>query len=112
MAQKANIQIDQRADFIAQREISSYYNMTGYSLRDVTVTAQIRKHWESVNFYEFEIIIVDEDKGYFIIAMPHELTATIEPGRYQFDVKLTHNDTNSVYRLVEGIAYVNPAITR
>lgn len=112
MAQKAHIQIEQGTDFSAQIEISSYYNLTGYNLTDVSVTAQLRKHWESVNVYNFEIYVTDANSGYFIIAMPNELTSTIEPGRYMYDIVLTHNNSNLKYRLVEGIAHVLPGITR
>lgn len=111
MAQRAYLQMDQGTDFSAELEIVSYYNMKSYNLSDATVTAQMRKSWQSTIAYDFEVFITDVN-GIILLAMPHELTSTIEAGRYVYDVVVTHANNNQRYRIIEGIMTCNPGVTR
>lgn len=102
MASKINITIDQGATF------SKTYEFVSNTLVLTTANAVIRKHYTSTNAIAFA---VEVDGANVTISMSANVTANIVPGRYMYDVRSTDN-SNSVIRVVEGIATITPAMTR
>jgi hypothetical protein len=109
MAIKSNIIIDQGTDYeltvnVADAE-NGIINLTGF-----TGKAQIRKYYTSSNKYNFNVSI-SANTGEVTLAMTAANTANIAAGRYVYDCVLTSN-TNIVTRIVEGIATINPRVTK
>lgn len=113
MAAKANIIIDQGADFstiiTASDDVGNPVNLTGY-----TGVAHVRKNYASNLFYEF---IVDfpspATQGQVRLRMSRDYTDSIPPGRYVYDVEITSPaPLDERTRLVEGIVTVTPSVTR
>ena len=109
MAIKANLQIDQGADFSTEIDVlddnGDIVNLTGYS-----GAAQMRKHYTSSASTNF-IVAVNASGGTVTLSMNAATSATVTPGRYVYDCELT-SAGNTVSRLVEGIVTVTPQVTR
>jgi hypothetical protein len=110
MAVKANILIDQGADFSTVLYVSDKndvaMDVTGYSF-----SAQARKHYTSNTSYSFTIAITDAESGEVTMSMGANTTANIAGGRYVYDCEMT-DISNTITRLVEGIMTVKPQVTR
>jgi len=110
MAAKANIIIDQGADFSSTITVTDLdgdiVDLTGY-----TGAGQIRKHYTSETAVDLTIgFSQDRSDGILTIALDSATTASMEAGRYVYDVEITTN--GNVTRLAEGIATVTPQVTR
>jgi hypothetical protein len=109
MAIKANLQIDQGADFSTEIDVlddnGDVVNLTGYS-----GAAQMRKHYTSSTSTNFTVA-VNALAGTVTLSMNAVTSANVTPGRYVYDCELT-SSSNVVSRLVEGIVTVTPQVTR
>lgn len=109
MASKANIVIDQGANFYTTVSLTDTedgaVDLTGY-----TAAGQIRKHYTSLTAVDFDITI-DVQLGTLILTLSSQTTNSMQPGRYVYDVEMT-SSTGVVSRVVEGIATVTPSVTR
>lgn len=109
MAIKANLIIDQGADFITTITVTNTEDAP-LSLLDYTGQAQIRKHYTSSTAYSFTVN-ANNANGAIVLSMPSTLTATIPAGRYVYDCELTNTTNGKISRLVEGIVTVTPQVT-
>jgi hypothetical protein len=109
MAIKANLQIDQGANFSTEIDVlddnGDVVNLTGYS-----GAAQMRKHYTSSTATNFTVA-VNALAGTVTLSMNAVTSANVTPGRYVYDCELT-SSSNVVSRLVEGIVTVTPQVTR
>jgi hypothetical protein len=111
MAIKANIVIDQGADFSSTITVTDAagdaVDLTGY-----TGSGQIRKHYTSNTATNFSVSFGSpRTSGTITLALSRDVTSAIESGRYVYDVEIT-SGANTRSRLVEGIATVTPEVTR
>lgn len=107
MALKRHISIDQGSTF---SETISAKNANGV---DITVTgyssnAQLRKYYSTNTYISFNTTV---NTNTVTISLTALQTANIIAGRYLYDVVVT-SPSNTVTRIVEGIATINPSITR
>jgi len=109
MAIKANIIIDQGADFSATIDVTDV-DGDPFDLTNYTVAAQMRKNYASTTATTFATT-ENGQLGQITLALGNVVTADIEPGRYLYDVEIT-SQTSEVTRVVEGIVTVTPGITR
>ena len=111
MASISNIFIDQAATFTTTRTIN---DSTGSAL-DLTnfpAIAQIRKSPSSSTSTAFTVAFVSpRTTGQITISLTDTQTTALEAGRYNYDVLIT-SGTNVKTRVVEGIATVNPSVSR
>lgn len=109
MAIKANIVIDQGADFSAAVDLvdvdGNVFNLTGYS-----IASQMRKNYNSSAAVTFNASH-NGTGGQIQLFLNNSSTATIEPGRYLYDVEIT-SPGGVKTRVVEGIVTVTPGMTR
>lgn len=110
MAIKANIIIDQGADFFTELDVTDD-DGTPIDLSDYTGVAQLRKHYTSLTYFSFSVNI-NGVVGKVALSMTANTTDTITPGRYVYDCELTDTTNNKRTRIVEGIATVTPQVTR
>jgi hypothetical protein len=111
MSVKANIVIDQGADFSSTITVTDAagdaVDLTGY-----TGSGQIRKHYTSNTATNFSVSFGSpRTSGTITLALSRDVTSAIESGRYVYDVEIT-SSANTRSRLVEGIATVTPEVTR
>ena len=109
MAIKANLVIDQGSTFTATIDLTdaggAVFNLTNY-----TVAAQMRKNYTSSTATNF-VTSHTGATGKINLSLIQSTTATLEPGRYLYDVEIT-SAGGVVTRVVEGIVTVTPGITR
>ena len=111
MAVKANIVIDQGADFSSTITVTDSagdaLDLTGY-----TGSGQIRKHYTSNTATDFTISFSSpRTSGAITLSLSRDVTSAMDAGRYVYDVEIT-SSANTRSRLVEGIATVTPEVTR
>ncbi len=111
MAIKANITVEQGADFSTHINITDN-NGVAVDLTGYTGASQMRKHWTSSTSYPFTVAFASPTtSGVVTLSMTAAETSAIPPGRYNYDVELT-SSANSVSRIIEGLVTVSPEITR
>jgi len=110
LAIKANILIDQGADFETSINVTDdngdIIDLTGY-----TGSAQMRKYYTSSTSYPF-IVTISAAEGKVTLSMPASNSAVISSGRFVYDCEIVYTSSNVVSRLVEGIATITPQVTR
>lgn len=111
MATISNLFIDQNADFTTTVTINdntgSALDLTGY-----TALAMIRKTYQSTTATTFTSTFVSpRTTGQITISLTDTQTAALEAGRYVYDLVITDASGNKT-RVVEGIATVNPSVSR
>jgi len=110
MAAKANLVIDQGADFsttITVEDAGAAVDLTGY-----TANGHIRKHYSSSTAYPITCTFnAPRSEGKITLAVGRTVSSNMEAGRYVYDVEIT-SSANTRSRLVEGIVTVTPEVTR
>jgi len=107
MATKANLNIDQGSTF------STVISLTDDSgnpldLTAYTAQAEMRTSYASINSISFSTNLYN---GTITLSLNAATTSTLTRSRYVYDVFLTDN-SNTITRVLEGVAYVDPAVTR
>ncbi len=124
MAIKANISIDQGADFTANIDVKASDGST-FNLQNYTARAQMRKNYTTDSVTAQFIATHNDGGGIITLRLPssnvvNEVggvtqvgTNHIEPGRYLYDVEIS-SDANPpvVTRVVQGTVTVSGGITR
>jgi hypothetical protein len=112
MAEYVELYIDQGAEFNTTIAISDDLTNVPGNLSNITVTGQIRKSLLSLNAYSsFVCNVVNASNGEMTISLDSANTANLKPGSYFYDIKLTDRFQAST-RLIEGVVFVTPGITR
>ncbi len=107
MARQQNISFDQGSDVSIEVTVTDV-NGDVVDLSGYTANAALRKHYLSANGFGFET--ETGDNGLLTLSMNHVVSANIEAGRYVYDVTITGQSSNLVWRVVEGIATVRPGV--
>ncbi len=112
MAEYVELYIDQGAEFSTTISINDEQTNIPGNLTNIVVTGQIRKSLLSVNAYaSFTCSVTNPANGEILISMTSANTANMKPGNYFYDIRLG-GASNSFSRLIEGVLFVTPGITR
>ena len=109
MATKVNLVVDQGADFTTTITLTNDDGST-FDLTDYSGASQIRKHYTSSNATSMSITL-NGNSGIVTMTMNNSVTAAMSSGRYVYDLVIT-DSSGSKTRVVEGIATVNPSVSR
>ena len=114
MATVQNIVINQNADyskqFTAKDDTGTVIDLTGK-----TVSAKLRKPYGSSTATAFTVATVSATAGTYTLALTDAQNAygTLDRGRYVYDVITTLDASpNTITRIQQGIATVDPSVTR
>lgn len=111
MATLANIFIDQGATFSTTVTVTDV-DQSALDLTNYSVEAQIRKTYESLTSVSFTTTIsASPTTGLIDLELTPTQTAALEPGRYVYDLVITSAGGIKT-RVIEGIATVNPSVSR
>jgi hypothetical protein len=106
-----DIIIDQGSDFSIQVQVEqddSYVNLATHSAR-----AQLRPTPTSNTLTAtFTCTITDAANGVIKVDLTYATTANISAGKYYYDLELVNTSSNTVSRLLQGVARVTPEVTR
>jgi hypothetical protein len=100
MAAVFNLFIDQGADFIQDFEVEG-------DLAGSTITGKLRKNYLSTNGVPFTCT-ANLDTSTIRLELNYSETANLAAGHYVYDVNIHYTGPNTIQRVVEGIAIVNP----
>lgn len=117
MAQYEDLSIDQGSDVAIELRLAnpdqSKKNLAGYS-----VSAQMRRtvNTSDSDAISFTSIVADPaSDGIVSLTLTNTQTDALTPGRYFYDVEISHTDSSSatiIERILEGQIEVTPSITR
>jgi hypothetical protein len=108
MATKANLVIDQGADFLTTITLTDDDGVA-IDLSNYTGAGQIRKYYTSSNAVDFNVTA--DEFGVVTISLSSNTSNSMEHGRYVYDIELT-DQANQVSRIMEGLVTVTPGVTR
>lgn len=112
MAEYVELYIDQGTDFSTVIYINDDNSNIPQDLTNYTVSSMLKKSLVSVSATDsFVCSVSNPSAGEITIGMSASNTANIPAGTYFYDVKLTSN-TLSKSKLIEGVVFVSPTITR
>ena len=113
MAEYVELYIDQGSDFSTTVSLNDDstnlpQNVTGY-----VVTSSLRRSLLSPNAAANLVCsIYDASNGEFLITMSSSATANLRAGSYLFDVKVYDTNSMTSSRLIEGVMFVTPSVTK
>ena len=111
MATISNLFIDQDADFTTTVTVNDSAG-AALDLTNYTALGMIRKTYQSSTATTFTSAFVSpRTTGQITISLTDTQTAALESGRYVYDLVITDASGNKT-RVVEGIATVNPSVSR
>ena len=110
MAAFSEIVIEQGATFNTTINVEDAYN-NPVDLLDYTASSQMRKSYYSSTSYALTAEITDVAQGEITLSMTAANTSSLTPGRYVYDL-IIEDTSNTITRVVEGIATVLPSVTR
>lgn len=109
MAQYEELYIDQGSTFQYKVTLSNplggAFDLTSYDAR-----AQLRRSYKSSSAVDFTISYPDRAGGEIQLYLTDEATKSLKSGHYVFDV-IIESSGNEIYRVIEGIALVDPGVS-
>jgi len=113
MSEYVELYMDQGADFSITIQINSEDNNLAQNLIGYVVTSQLRKSIISISpVANLVCTIPQANSGEVFIELDAGNTANIPAGTYFFDVKVNDTRAGLKSRLIEGVIFVTPSITR
>ena len=114
MAEYVELFIDAGADFFTTIELNDDNTNIPQNVSTYTVTSSLRRSLLSANASaNLVCTITDSANGEITMVMSASNTANLRPGQYFFDVKVYDSSSSYPYsRLIEGVIFVTPSITR
>ena len=109
MANKANLVIDQGADFSVTITLTDQYN-NAIDLTNFTGTSQLRKTYSSINSMSFGVSLNAAGSA-VTLTLNSASTSVISPGRYVYDVEII-SPLGAYQRIIEGLVTVTPGVTK
>ena len=110
MAIYADLFVDQGSYFTTTVEVSTL-GVFGVDLSEYSARGTIKKAYSSSSFISFDIDIPLPENGQVEISLSSDVTASMKPGRYVYDVEIIETATNKVTRVVEGQLEVMPGVS-
>jgi hypothetical protein len=113
MAAIANLLIDQGTTFSSTITVyntdDTLFDLTGY-----TGASQIRKSYSSSSASATFTVSFASDRttGELTLSLTAAQTASLDEGRYVYDVEVTKTSDSSVTRVIQGIVTVSPNVTK
>lgn len=111
MATYANLFVDQGSDFQTSVELE---NSNGEPLDTelLTFDGSIARTAVSETTFNFEIIKSLTEDGVITLRLSREITESMRPGRYIYDIVATDSGFDNRFKVLQGILEVIPQVTR
>ena len=111
MAKKIDIYVDQGSDFTATFPPVTDNNGETLDLTDFTAKCMIRRSYATV--YAVELTVDDSrfSEGVITITMTNGETSGLVPTRWVYDITIQDPINNTVVKVFEGLATVNPGVS-
>ena len=113
MAEYVELYIDQGSDFSTTVTLNDDNTNLPQNVVGYVVTSSLRRSLLSPNASaNLTCTLYDAPNGEFLITMTGGQTANLRAGSYLFDVKVYDTQTQTSSRLIEGVMFVTPSVTR
>jgi len=113
MAEYVELYIDQGSDFSTTVNLNDDNTNLPQNVYGYVVTSSLRRSLLSPNTSaNLTCTVYDASNGEFLITMTAGQTANLRSGSYLFDVKVRDTLSSTTSRLIEGVIFVAPSITR
>ena len=113
MAEYVELYIDQGSDFSTTVNLNDDSTNLPQNVYGYVVTSSLRRSLLSPNASaNLTCTVYDAPNGEFLITMTAGQTANLRSGSYLFDVKVTDTLGAVTSRLVEGVIFVTPSVTK
>ena len=108
MTTRANIYVDQGTDFSTFLNLSTEVGI--YDITSQQFECDVRKVFSSSSVFSPTFVIEPGgESGVVEMQIPSEVTANVEPGKYQYDVVMLNGNTKE--KILEGLMFILPTIT-
>jgi hypothetical protein len=108
MTTRANIYVDQGTDFSTFLNLSTEVGI--YDITSQQFECDVRKVFSSSSVFSPTFVIEPGgETGVVEMQIPSEVTANVEPGKYQYDVVMLNGNTKE--KILEGLMFILPTIT-
>lgn len=105
-----DLYLEQGEDFSVDIELDSL-NGSPYDISTYSAKSQVKKsHWSANTAASFATAI--SNTNVLTISMTAANTQNVASGRYVYDVFLTNSTANTRSKILEGILFVDPSVTR
>jgi hypothetical protein len=111
MASYYNLFVDQGADFSTFITIQGS-DLSPLDLTNVNLKGQIRKSYGSSTAYDFVIVKTDVTAGQIQIKITADISESLAPGRYVYDVYAEDTVADTRFKVIEGILEIVPSVTK
>lgn len=113
MSEYVELYMDQGTDFSTTIQLNSEDNNLAQNLDGYIVTSSIRKSMLSINATANLVCTIPQaNTGEIFVELDAGNTANIPAGTYFFDVRVDDTLAGLKSRLIEGVIFVTPSITR
>ena len=113
MAEYVELYIDQGSDFSTTITINDDNTNLPQNLTGYIVTSSLRRSLISANASSnLTCSVYDAGNGEILVSMTSSNTAILRPGPYFFDIKTYDSLGATTSRLIEGMLFVTPSITK
>lgn len=86
-------------------------NKTPLNLTQYTIKGQLRKNYTSLEFVDFEIIILNATTGKILLTLADDVTDLLIFPKYVYDVEII-SPVGITTRILEGSLTISPNVTR
>lgn len=112
MTTVANLYVDQGVDFLISLELETD-DGEEFSISGQSFFCQARKMYSSVVTFEAELEVVSNgDTNKLNLYISPEKTKDVKAGKYQYDLIMKNNSGGQIKKILEGLIFVLPTITR
>jgi hypothetical protein len=107
-----NLYLNQGETFVTSLTLddanNAPYNLTGF-----TIASQAKKSYYTANStITFNASISDANNGIITLSANAATTANVNASQLVYDVYIRQTSTGTVTRVLEGIIYISPAVTK
>ena len=107
-AAEYNITIEKYADYtrgFQAKQGGTVLDITGY-----TFTGSLKENYRSTEAVNFTTTILDAVQGTYMIEITDDVTATMDPGTWVYDIVMT-DASGLKTRILEGKAFIKEGVT-
>jgi hypothetical protein len=112
MTTRANLYIDQGTDFFTSLELETSEGVD-FPIVQQEFYCQVRKVYStSITFEADTEQVTDGVTNVLNLIVTADMTRDIEAGKYQYDVLMKSTTTGRVAKILEGLMFILPSITK
>lgn len=111
MATISNLYIDAGSDYSSIVTVAAA-NGGPLNLSSYIAKSQMRRSFKSSIAYDFQATVANAAAGQIRLVLPASVSEQMEPGRWLYDVEITHVPSGLKQRVVEGVVVIAPQITQ